>query len=88
MMLFDAGTRIHRPLRPFLVLLLLTSGPAYAGLDHELGYDKDGLYSQNLQTGLEVGVIAVEVAGALFASELCDPLHRGLLEATSVDLGT
>ncbi len=49
-------------------LLLLFSIPsyAYAGLDHALGYDKDGLYSQNFQTGLELTVIAIEVSGALW----------------------
>jgi len=51
---------------PLLLLLLLISSHATAGLDTELSYDKDGQYSQNFQTGLEVGVVAVEVAGALW----------------------
>lgn len=73
MTLFDICTLDHRWSRPFLVLLLLGSSQANAGLDHELGYDKDGLYSQNLQTGLEVSVIATEVAGALWLGN-DDPL--------------
>jgi membrane-associated phospholipid phosphatase len=54
------------PSRSFLALLLLASSTANAKLDHELGYDKDGLYSQSFQTGLEAGVISVEVMGALW----------------------
>jgi membrane-associated phospholipid phosphatase len=54
------------PSRSFLALLLLASSTANAKLDHELGYDKDGLYSQSFQTGLEAGVISVEVVGALW----------------------
>jgi membrane-associated phospholipid phosphatase len=45
-------------------VLSLASSYAHAGFDHELALDKDGLYSQSFQTGLEVGVIAVEIAGA------------------------
>jgi membrane-associated phospholipid phosphatase len=58
---------------PFLLLLFLISSHADAGLDHALGYDKDGLYSQNFQTGLEFSVIAVEVTGALWLGN-DDPL--------------
>jgi membrane-associated phospholipid phosphatase len=65
--------RDRRWSRPFFVLLFLTSSPANAGIDHELGYDKDGLYSQNFQTGLEASVIAAEVAGALWLGN-DDPL--------------
>jgi membrane-associated phospholipid phosphatase len=73
MTLFDICTRGHRWLRAILALLLLTSGRANAGFDHELSYDKAGLLSQNLQTGLEVGVIAVEMTGALWLGN-DDPL--------------
>ncbi len=58
---------------PVLVLFLLISTRAHAGLDHALGYDKDELYSQNFQTGLEAGVIAVELVGALWLGN-DDPL--------------
>jgi hypothetical protein len=42
--MFDICSR-HRRRRskPLLFLILLTSDPANAGLDHELGYDEDGL---------------------------------------------
>jgi PAP2 superfamily len=55
---------VTRRLRPFALALSLASGYVHAGFDHELALDKDGLYSQSFQTGLEVGVIAVEIAGA------------------------
>jgi membrane-associated phospholipid phosphatase len=73
MTLFDVCTLYHRGSRSLLVLLLLGSSQANAGLDHELGYDKYGLYSQNFQTGLEASVIATEVAGALWLGN-DDPL--------------
>ncbi len=58
---------------PLLFVLWLIAEPADAGLDHALGYDKDELYSQNFQTGLEATVIAVEVTGALLLGN-DDPL--------------
>src|SRR5271154_2468202 len=73
MRLFDIRRRDHRRSRPFLLLLLLASSHAVAGLDHELGYDKDGIYSQNVQNALQAGVIAVEVTGALWLGN-DDPL--------------
>jgi hypothetical protein len=65
MALGEIDKRAYRWSGPVLLLLLPTSHQANAGLDHELGYDKDRLYSQSLQTGLEASVIAVEVTGAL-----------------------
>ncbi len=73
MTLSEICTRDHRWSRPFFVLLFLASSPAIAGIDHELGYDKDGLYSQNFQTVLEASVIAAEVTGALWLGN-DDPL--------------
>jgi hypothetical protein len=67
--LIDICTIDHRWSRLFLVLLLLGSSQA----NHELGYDKDGRYSQNFQNGLEVSVIGTEVAGALWLGN-DDPL--------------
>jgi PAP2 superfamily len=49
-----------------LFALLLIWNHAYAGIDRELSYDERGLYSQSVQSGLQYGVIAVEVAGALW----------------------
>lgn len=67
MTLFHICTRVRRrSSKPLLFALSLASNQANAGLDHELGYDKGGPYSQPFQTGLEAGVIAVEVADALW----------------------
>jgi len=75
----------HRRSTPLLLLLLLISRHANAGLDTELSYDKSGLYSQNLQNGLEYGVIVVEVAGALwFGND--DPLGHTFWQ--SIDSST
>jgi membrane-associated phospholipid phosphatase len=63
---------IHRWSRP-LFALLLASNHAYGGIDRELSYDERGLYSQNVQSGLQYGVIAAEVAGALWLGN-DDPL--------------
>ena len=46
--------------------LLLASGAAHAGLDHELSLDQNGIWARKYQTGLENGVIALEVAGSLW----------------------
>jgi membrane-associated phospholipid phosphatase len=52
--------------KPLLLALLLVSNFARAGFDHELALDQSGIWSRQVQTGLEVGVIAVEVAGSLW----------------------
>jgi hypothetical protein len=46
--------------------LLLTSSSVYAGFDHELALDQSGIWARQYQTGLENGVIALEVAGSLW----------------------
>ncbi len=46
--------------------LLLGSTGAHAGFDHELPLDQSGLWARRYQTGLEYGVIAAELAGALW----------------------
>ena len=46
--------------------LLLASGAAHAGLDHEWSRDQNGIWARKYQTGLENGVIALEVAGSLW----------------------
>ena len=51
---------------PLSLMLMLTSTCAYAGFDHELPLDQSGIWARKYQTGLENGVIAVEVAGALW----------------------
>ena len=58
-------------LRIGLLWLALATGVAEAGggplgIDHEIGLDQSGIWARKYQTGLETGVIAVEVAGALW----------------------
>ena len=36
------------------------------GIDHKLALDDDGIWSRKYQQGLEYGVIATEIAGALW----------------------
>jgi membrane-associated phospholipid phosphatase len=47
-------------------ILLLSSNRAVAGFDHEIALDQGGIWARNYQTGLEYGVVAVEVAGSLW----------------------
>jgi hypothetical protein len=49
-----------------LILCLLASGNARAGFDHEVGFDQSGIWARKYQTGLELGVIATEIGGALW----------------------
>lgn len=49
-----------------LALLLISSNAAYAGLDHELALDQNGIWARKYQTGLENGIVALEAAGALW----------------------
>ncbi len=48
------------------LLALLGSGSAFAGFDHELPLDQSGIWARHYQTGLEYGVVALEVAGSLW----------------------
>ena len=53
---------------PKLLLLscTLASSPALAGFDHELPLDQNGIWARRYQTGLENGVIVLELAGSLW----------------------
>ncbi|HWS69707.1 MAG TPA: phosphatase PAP2 family protein [Steroidobacteraceae bacterium] len=62
----DRRTNSTSACKPLLVVLLLVSNFAYAGFDHEWALDQSGIWSRHYQTGLEYGVIAVEVAGSLW----------------------
>ena len=60
-----------RRARGWLLLLALASSCADAsgglfGIDHELSLDQNGIWGRRYQTGLEYGVIAVEIGGALW----------------------
>lgn len=59
----DATT--HR-YRSWPLLVLLASGTAHAGFDHEIPLDQNGIWGRRYQTGLEYGVVALEVAGGLW----------------------
>src|ERR1700750_675787 len=50
----------------FLSILLFATQIACAGIDHEWSLDQSGIWARKYQTGLEAGVIAVEVGGALW----------------------
>lgn len=52
--------------RLWIVLLALAPCAARAGIDHELALDQSGIWARKYQTGLEYGVIAVEIGGALW----------------------
>jgi undecaprenyl-diphosphatase len=59
--------RLRLPLPALLLpLLLLTSSRAFAGFDHELSLDQSGIWARKYQTGLQDGVIALELAGSLW----------------------
>jgi PAP2 superfamily len=56
---------------PLLCLLALSSTGAQAGggllgIDSEQALDQSGIWARKYQTGLELGVIAVEIAGGLW----------------------
>lgn len=48
------------------VLCCLAAPAAYAGIDHELALDQNGIWARNYQTGIEYGAIAAEVVGSLW----------------------
>jgi hypothetical protein len=50
-------------------MLGLLSAPAFAGFDHEWAFDENGIWARKYQTGLEYGVIATEIAGALWLGD-------------------
>ena len=45
---------------------LLAALPAHAGLDHRVGFDQSGIWNRNVQKGLEYGLVAAELGGALW----------------------
>ena len=61
-----AARAIHRCSARLLFLLSLFSGCAHAGFDHELPLDQSGIWARKYQTGLENGVVALEIAGSLW----------------------
>jgi len=53
-------------LRPLVLMLVLTSGQAFAGFDHELPLDQNGIWARKYQNALQNGVIAAEIVGSLW----------------------
>jgi len=65
------GSKIRGGSRPVLLALLLAASSAHAGsgpfgIDHELPLDQSGIWARQYQTGLQDGVIALELAGSLW----------------------
>jgi len=63
---------LRASMRPCLLLLVLLSasfpamaGDGFLGIDHELSLDQRGIWARKYQTGLEFGVLATEIGGAL-----------------------
>ena len=56
--------------RIVLALTVLTGSNAQAGgflgIDHEVGFDQSGIWARSNQTDLQYGVIAAEIAGAVW----------------------
>lgn len=50
----------------WILLAVFACSCARAGIDHEVGFDQSGIWARSYQTDLEIGVVAVEVAGALW----------------------
>ena len=73
-----------------LLLPLLAATPAHAGggplgIDHELALDQGGIWARRYQTGLEFGVVAVEVAGSLwFGND--DPLGHAFWQSVDASV--
>ena len=60
---------IGRRLPVFMTVLVpvcVHAGSGLFGIDHELPLDQNGIWARKYQTGLENGVIALEVAGSLW----------------------
>jgi membrane-associated phospholipid phosphatase len=57
---------MKRSLAVCLLLSALASSHAYAGFDHELPLDQSGIWGRQYQTGVQNGVIALELAGSLW----------------------
>ncbi len=50
----------------WILLAVFACSCARACIDHEVGFDQSGIWARSYQTDLEIGVVAVEVAGALW----------------------
>ena len=61
------------------------AGSGLFGIDHELALDQSGIWSRKVQTGLELGAIATEVAGGLwFGND--DPLGHTFWQSVDASI--
>jgi hypothetical protein len=78
------GARMHVRSWWLLAALMLApvvhAGGGPLGIDNEWSYDAHGVWSPNVQRGLELGVLAVEGAGALWLGN-DDPLGHTFWQA-------
>jgi membrane-associated phospholipid phosphatase len=69
MAIFSCGATVRSTV--LLLPLALAASSAHAGsgllgIDHEWTLDQNGIWSRNVQNGLEYGVVALEVVGSLW----------------------
>jgi hypothetical protein len=61
---------VHRlQIAPLLLALsckVAMAGGGPLGIDHEVGFDQHGIWARKYQTGLQSGVVALEIAGAVW----------------------
>ncbi|WP_240702480.1 phosphatase PAP2 family protein [Trinickia terrae] len=53
-----------------LAVSVAQAGGGPFGIDHEIGHDESGIWSRNVQVGLEYGVVATELGGAHWQSDV------------------
>jgi undecaprenyl-diphosphatase len=54
---------------------IAAAGGGPLGIDHEVGFDQSGIWARKYQTGLQFGVIATEIGGALWFGNDDKPGH-------------
>jgi undecaprenyl-diphosphatase len=58
--------KFARRLLPLVFLLVLAPRLSFAGLDHEVPLDENGIWARKYQTALQNSVIAAEIVGSLW----------------------
>jgi membrane-associated phospholipid phosphatase len=57
---------MNRILVGIVLWVLVCSSARAGGFDHEIAFDQSGIWARKYQTGLEFGVIATQIGGALW----------------------
>jgi undecaprenyl-diphosphatase len=70
-----------------LAAALVVASPAFAGFDHRVAVDDNGIWSRGVQDTLRYGVIATEIGGALWYGGQ-DPLGRTFWETIDASVGS